>query len=84
MELQKDKIYLIVRADDFGMTHACNVATEKAFKEGILTCAAILAVAPWFEEAVNMAKKNPQWCIGVHMSLIGEWRGYRWRPVLPL
>jgi predicted glycoside hydrolase/deacetylase ChbG (UPF0249 family) len=77
------EIRLIVRADDMGMTHACNVAVEKCFEEGILTCAAILAVAPWAEEAAKMAREHPSWCIGVHMSVIGEWRGYRWRPVLP-
>jgi predicted glycoside hydrolase/deacetylase ChbG (UPF0249 family) len=23
------------------------------------------------------------WWVGLHLSIIGEWRGYRWRPVLP-
>jgi predicted glycoside hydrolase/deacetylase ChbG (UPF0249 family) len=76
-------IRLIVRGDDLGMTHGSLVAFEKAFKEGILTCASILATAPWFEGAAELYKRNPKWCIGLHLSIIGEWRGYRWRPVLP-
>ena len=30
-----------------------------------------------------MCRKNPEWCTGIHLTLVGEWRGYRWRPVLP-
>lgn len=77
------EVRLIVRGDDMGCLHSCNIAIAKAFKEGILTCAAILAPAPWAREAVEMAKANPSWCIGIHLSVIGEWRGYPWRPVLP-
>jgi predicted glycoside hydrolase/deacetylase ChbG (UPF0249 family) len=76
-------IRLIARADDMGCLHSCNLAVAKAFKEGILTCAAILAPAPWAREAAEMARANPSWCIGVHLAVIGEWKGYPWRPVLP-
>lgn len=74
---------LIVRGDDLGMTQGSLMAFEKAFNEGILTCASILVGAPWFEGAAELCRKNPGWCTGVHLSLVGEWRGYRWRPVLP-
>lgn len=76
-------IRLIVRGDDLGMTQGSIVAFEKAFHEGILNCASIIVPAPWFEAAADLILKNPRWCIGVHLTLIGEWRGYRWRPVLP-
>ncbi len=79
-----EPIQLIVRGDDMGMTHACNLAIEKGFEEGILTCASILVPAPWFEEAARMCRENPDWCIGVHLTLNGEWRDYRWKPVLPV
>ena len=52
-------------------------------RNGIIRSAAILAVSPWFEEAAKIARDNPDLCFGVHLGLIGEWRGYRWRPVLP-
>ena len=78
-----EDIKLIVRGDDMGMTQGSLVAFEKAFNEGILTCGSILVYAPWFEAAAKLSKKNPGWCVGVHLGLVGEWRGYRWRPILP-
>jgi predicted glycoside hydrolase/deacetylase ChbG (UPF0249 family) len=84
IELTKEPIQLIVRGDDLGMTHACNMAVKKAFEEGILTCSSILVPAPWFEMAARMCRENPDWCIGVHLTLNGEWRDYRWKPVLPV
>ena len=74
---------LIVRADDFGMTEGNLEAVEKGMNEGVLTCTSMLVPAPWFEGAAALARKNPQWCVGIHLCLVGEWRGYRWRPVLP-
>ena len=76
-------IKLIVRGDDFGMTQGSLAAFEKAFNEGVLTCGSLLVAGPWFEGAAELCRKNPQWCVGIHLSLIGEWIGYRWRPVLP-
>ena len=77
------KIRLIIRADDFGMTHSCNMAVKKCFEEHALTAAAIQAPAPWAHEAAMLAKEHPEWSIGAHLTTIGEWAGYRWRPVLP-
>ncbi|MFC1651218.1 ChbG/HpnK family deacetylase [Candidatus Latescibacterota bacterium] len=79
----EDEIRVIVRGDDLGMTYGSLVAFEQAFNRGVMTAGAIIVPAPWFEGAAELSKKNPGWCVGVHMALIGEWRGYRWRPVLP-
>ena len=76
-------IRLIIRGDDMGMTQGSLVAFERAFNNGVLTCGALQVPAPWFEGAAELCSKNPGWCVGVHLCLIGEWRGYRWRPVLP-
>ena len=78
-----EDIRLIVRGDDLGMTQGSIAAFEKSFKEGVLTCSSLLVVAPWFEAATDLIRRNPGWCIGVHLCLVGEWQGYRWRPVLP-
>lgn len=79
----QNEIKLIIRGDDMGMTQGSLVAFEKAMNEGVLTCASIQVPAPWFEGAAELCRKNPGWCTGVHLTLIGEWRGYPWRPVLP-
>jgi predicted glycoside hydrolase/deacetylase ChbG (UPF0249 family) len=77
------EVRLIVRGDDLGMTQGSLVAFERAFNHGVLTVGAMIVPAPWFEAAAELARRNPGWCIGVHMCLVGEWRGFRWRPVLP-
>ena len=77
------EIRLIIRGDDLGMTQGSIAAFEKSVKEGVLTCASLLVVAPWFEAAADLIRRNPGWCVGVHLSLVGEWQGYRWRPVMP-
>ena len=77
------EIRLIIRGDDFGMTHSCNLAIRDCFQNGVLTCAAIMAPAPWAEQAAAMARAHPDWCVGAHLTTLGEWGGYRWRPVLP-
>lgn len=78
-----EEIRLIVRGDDLGMTQGSLVAFERAYRDGILTCASMLVPAPWFEGATGVVKANPGLCTGVHLSLVGEWQGYRWRPVQP-
>ncbi len=83
LEKTAEPVELIVRGDDMGMTHTCNLAVMKSFQEGILTCASIIVPSPWFEEAAKMCREHPEWCVGVHLTLNSEWRGYRWKPVVP-
>jgi len=77
------EIKLIIRGDDLGMTHGTLDAFERAFNEGVLTSGAIIVPGTWFEAAAQACRKNPGWCTGVHLCLVGEWRGARVRPVLP-
>ena len=78
-----NEIKLIIRGDDMGMTHGSLVGFERSLNDGVMTCASLQPAGPWFEGAVEIAKKNPQWDTGVHLTLIGEWIGCPWRPVLP-
>jgi len=70
--------YLIINADDFGMCHAHNVATFDLLKLGAITSSTIMACCPWAYEAVQFAKANPQFAIGVHLTNTSEWQTYRW------
>jgi predicted glycoside hydrolase/deacetylase ChbG (UPF0249 family) len=70
MNYGKDEIILITRADDMGYTHTGNLGIMDSMRFGIIRSAAILAVAPWFEEAAQMARDNPDLCFGVHMAAL--------------
>jgi len=81
--MQEEKIRLIIRGDDLGSTQGTIEAFAQAINDGVLTCASIQVPGPWFEAAAVLAKKHPEFCFGIHLTLVAEWRGYRWRPVLP-
>ncbi len=81
--MSSKRIRLIVRGDDFGMCHSVNVATEKAFTDGILTSASVMVPPPWFPEAVEICKRHVRLSVGIHLTVNGEWKFYRWKPVLP-
>lgn len=73
-------IRLIVQGDDFGMCHAVDVGTMRAFHDGILTQTSTMAACPWFTEAAALARESgiP---LGVHQTLTCEWDYLRWRPL---
>jgi hypothetical protein len=72
--------YLAMNCDDFGMCHSVNTGIVRAFREGILTQASLMAPCPWFEEAVALAKEFDIPC-GVHLVATCDWDRYRWRPL---
>src|SRR5262245_46131617 len=78
-----EKIRLIVRADDFGFSHASNMALEKLCNEGVITAASVIVNTGWLDETVEILKKHPHVSVGVHVCLNSEWVPYKWGPVLP-
>jgi predicted glycoside hydrolase/deacetylase ChbG (UPF0249 family) len=73
---------LLVRVDDIGMNHSVNLALEQVAATRIPLSASVLFVCPWYQEAVDILRRNPQISVGVHLALNSEWKGYRWGPVL--
>ena len=61
---------LIITSDDFGLSSGVNRAVEKAWQEGILTCASIMPAGSAFKEAVKIAHRNPGLQVGLHLTLI--------------
>lgn len=61
---------LIITSDDFGLSTGVNRAVEKAWREGILTCASIMPGGAAFDDAVKIAKANPGLQVGLHLTLV--------------
>jgi predicted glycoside hydrolase/deacetylase ChbG (UPF0249 family) len=74
--------YLIVNADDFGMSTGINRAIIRAHTEGIVTSASLMVRWPFAREAAGLAAEHPRLSVGLHFDL-GEWKrdGDRWEPV---
>jgi chitin disaccharide deacetylase len=62
---------LILNADDFGFTRGVNEAIIRAYQEGILTSATLMANGPAFDDAVERASSNPRLGVGCHLVLVG-------------
>jgi hopanoid biosynthesis associated protein HpnK len=73
---------LIVNADDLGLTSGVNRGILRAFQDGIVTSASLLVTGSAFEEAVALARQNPELDVGLHLTLVEE-RAILGRDVLP-
>lgn len=78
-----DAKLLIVHADDLGVAHSVNVASVEAFKKKGITCGSIMVPCPWFPEIADIVKNNPEYDVGIHLTLTAEWDQYKWDGVLP-
>lgn len=62
---------LIINADDFGLHPLINKGIIKGHREGMITSTSLMPSAPYFDEAVQLAKANPSLGIGIHLTLVG-------------
>lgn len=60
---------LIINGDDFGITHACNLAIIDCFHQGVMTSASMMTNMPYAKEAAQLWKENPQLSVGLHLNL---------------
>ena len=76
-----DARLLIVNADDFGMCHTQNVGTLRSIREGLVRSCSLMAPAPWGLHGSQLLGANPDVPVGVHLTLVSEFRTYRWGPL---
>lgn len=74
--------YLIVNADDFGLTPDVNRGIIKAHEQGIVTSTSLMVRQQAAEEAANYALNHPRLAVGLHLDLC-EWAFTQgaWRPI---
>ncbi len=61
---------VIFTGDDFGLSPVVNTAVIRAHREGLLTCASLMAGGPAWQQAAALARECPELCLGVHLTLI--------------
>lgn len=70
--------YLIVNADDFGLSESVNQGILDAHDEGIVTSASLMVERPAALEAADRARERPRLGLGLHVE-VGRWRA-SWLP----
>jgi len=61
---------IIITSDDFGLSGGVNRAVEQAWQNGVLTCASIMPGGGAFDEAIEIAGRNPGLQVGLHLTLV--------------
>jgi predicted glycoside hydrolase/deacetylase ChbG (UPF0249 family) len=76
------KRYLIVNADDFGLSSSVNHGIIKAHEQGIVTSTSLMVGWPAAAEAASYSRKHRDLSFGLHIDL-GEWayRDGTWVPL---
>lgn len=59
--------FLVVNGDDFGFSSGVNQAIVTAHQKGVLTSTSLMVTGDAFEEAVALAKANPNLAVGLHL-----------------
>jgi chitin disaccharide deacetylase len=74
--------YLIVNADDFGLSKGVNKGIIHAHEHGILTSTSLMVRWPGAVAAADYARSHPKFSVGLHLDL-AEWvcRNYEWFPL---
>jgi len=76
-----DSKLLIVHADDMGMCVSVNRATIAALEAGAVSSASVMVPCGGFVQAAEWSVLHPAFDVGIHATLISEWKNYRWGPV---
>ncbi|MDC1218048.1 polysaccharide deacetylase family protein, partial [Flavobacteriaceae bacterium] len=78
------KKYLMIHADDSGLSWSENKATQQGMLYGSINSTSLMVPCPWFFEMAKFAIKNPKLDFGIHLTLTGEWKNYPFRPITPV
>ncbi|MFO7636695.1 MAG: polysaccharide deacetylase family protein [Clostridia bacterium] len=74
--------YLIINADDLGMSESTNAAIGELFREKRITSSTLMAPCPKAGEAMDMAREN-KYPVGIHLTLNSDWESEGWPSIAP-
>ena len=72
---------LIINADDFGRSHASNVATLRALTQGVVSSTTLMVPCPWAADAMQLLSEHPEFSCGVHLTVVCAVSHYRYAPL---
>lgn len=61
--------FLIINADDLGISPEVNRGIFIAYEKGAVTDASLLIKGPYAQQTLKMIKKNPSFQVGIHIDL---------------
>ncbi len=76
-----DARLLIINADDFGRSHACNAGVLRSLTEGVVSSTTLMVPCPWALHAMQMLLEHPEISFGIHLTVISDVPLYRWGPL---
>ncbi len=78
-----DTKFIIIHADDLGLSHSTNAAVMEAFENKAINSGSVMVPCPWLPEIAEYVKGNPDLDVGVHLTLTSEWSFFKWGSVSP-
>jgi len=73
--------YLIIHADDGGLCHSVNRAIITALEIGIVTSTSLMPPSPQVKDIAQNLIQNPQFDVGIHLTLTCEYPHYSWKSI---
>ena len=78
---QTDQTSVLLRSDDFGMSHAVNMALAEMIETNIPFNASVMMTSPWAQEAADLLRDAPHVAVGLHLTLTSEFEQLKWGPI---
>lgn len=72
MSTTPTETFVIINADDLGHSAGINRGIEECHRNGVLTSASLMVNRPATRQGVEVALRNPQLSVGLHMNVTDE------------
>ena len=63
------------------MCHGQNLGASRSITEGLVSSCSLMAPTPWCLHAAEFLRRHPEIPFAVHLTVVSEYRHYRWGPL---